>query len=506
MNIKNLTINKFYPWLIFIAGILIFTLSIPSEFRADYTARFAVFTKNMFYHGPHFFNFLYNIPYPDYPATTTFFSYLCSLALGKISMFSIILPNIIVASLTLVFVYLIGALHSRKWGMYGVIFSLFTIEFYGYGGNLSPDMYIALLTTISFYLAYKKKSYLIPIMLILAFMCRGPIGLIIPCGVLFGFYLLNKDYKSLLLLSIGAIILLIICSTALLGAAYLEGGKSFMRQVISMQAGSRFSTISLSYIYPILKRYVISLPLAIITIILVIKKKNPDLLKYLIIWAGIVFVGLAIVTLQKPRYFLPMVPALSLICGYLFVTDSDDIWIARIKSIFTTICFLLPYLALISIILFYKHYHFFSISLLIIIALFITIIKLFYRNKSTLFIIMGLLTYIIVSIIFRNPLTINPYVNTNFMNQVQTINLPITFYKIEPDSADLPLMANAKYYSIPQFIQTEEQFNNNMVIITYKKYLPTIKNHIKIIAHMNIRHQQMTAFIINSQDYAKEAT
>jgi 4-amino-4-deoxy-L-arabinose transferase-like glycosyltransferase len=469
MNIKNLTINKLYPWIIFIVGILIFSLSIQNEFHADYTARFAVFVKSMFYHGPHAFNFLYNLPYPDYPAATTFISYLCSLILGTISMFSIILPNIIVASLTLVFVYLIGGIHSRKLGIYGVIFSLFTIEFYGYGGNLSSDMYITLLTTVSFYIVYtanlycyKKRLYLIPIMLILSFMCRGPIGLIIPCGVLFGFYLLNKDYKSLLLLSIGAIIILIMCSSALLGAAYLEGGRTFVRQVISMQAASRFSTINLShlsYIYPIFKRYLISLPLAIITITLLIKinylKKNPraqetNLLLYLIMWAAIVFIGLAIVTLQKPRYFLPIVPALSLISGYLFIIKSNDAWITKIKSIFTRIYSLLPYLGLIAI-----------LSLLLL--------------KNT------------------------PKIATNFMNQVQAVNLPIAFYKIGPDKFDLVLMANAKYYSIPQFIYSEKQLTSNTIIITYKKYLPVIKNHIKIIAKTDIKHHQIIAFTIDQK-------
>ena len=441
---------KLYPWLIFAFGLIIFSLAVPSEYQSFYIARFGLFVRTLGHHGLSFFNYQYGAPYPDYIITPTLISYLSSLILGKISVFSCTLPNIIVAALTLVFVYLIAAIHSYKWGIYAVIFTLLTGAFYFNANTLSPDAYITLITTISFYIIYTSELYaknkrllFIPFLLIAGFAMHGPIGLIIPAGVVCTFYLFSKNYKSFLFFSIAATILLIICVALLLTVAFHIGGKSFMHDVINMQTIGRISTTTdLLHLGKILFAYFISLPVAIITIILF---RRHDLLKHLIIWAGTVFIGIAIVTLRHPRYFLAMTPPLGLLAGYLFATDKPHIWVKKTKPIFITLCFLLPCIKLIGTITFDQ-----------------------------------------------------PNVTTNFMNRVQAVKLPIAFYKIGPDNFDVQLVADAKHYFTPRFIKTQQQFEHNMVIITYKKYQPAIKKHIKIIADAQIKQRKLTAFILTT--------
>jgi 4-amino-4-deoxy-L-arabinose transferase-like glycosyltransferase len=448
---------RFYPWLIFAFGLIIFSIGVPSEYQSFYIARFGLFVRTLEHHGISFFNYQYGAPYPDYIITPTLISYLSSLILGKISVFSCALPNIIVAALTLVFVYLIAAIHSYKWGIYAVIFTLLTGAFYLNANTLSPDAYLTLITTINFYIIYTSELYdknkrllFIPLLLIAGFAIRGPIGLIIPAAVVCTFYLFSKNYKKLLLCSVAATILLIICTTLLLATAFHVGGKNLLHNVISMQTIGRITIIKkehiifgpLSHLFRVIFAYFISLPLAIITIILF---RRHDLLKHLIIWASTIFIGIAIVTLKHPRYFLAMTPPLGLLAGYLFATDRPHIWIKKTKPIFITLCFLLPYIQLASIIGF---------------------------SRSN--------------------------VTTKFMNQVQAAKLPIAFYKIGPDNFDLQLVADAKHYFTPQFIKAQQQFKNNMVIITYKKYLPVIKNHIKIIAHAHIRQRKLIAFMLTT--------
>ncbi|MCK4609009.1 MAG: glycosyltransferase family 39 protein [Gammaproteobacteria bacterium] len=507
----------------------------PSEFQTTYTARFAVFAQNMLHNGPHLFPFLYGKPYPDYLATTTFITYLSSLMFGSVTVLSITLPNIIVAALTLVFIYLIGSIHSHKWGLYGAIFALFTLDFYTISCNPKPDIYIACITAATFYFAYSaqlyqltKRLWLLPLLLLFGFMCRGPLGLIVPAGVLFGFYACNKNYKALLILAGGSTILLALCSATVVSAIHLLYGKKLLTHVINMQAATRFSTFKLAYLNHLpllLQRYSITLPLAIITILLLYKadyfKKRPldaepQLAIYLIVWAGIVFVGLALVTLKIPRYFSAMVPALALICASLFVVDTADNKIDKVKKIIIHIFAWLPYLALVSIIALtlYSHWHNSYLAfnpLFVIIALALTILlsiiaKRYYKDRITIYLIVALLSYVIIFTAFRNPPTKPAFAATNFMQQVQKYNLPIAFYKIGRDNFDLQLSANSnsKHYFQPQFIKSQKQLDaltKPTIIITdnstFKQLITKdqlIAQNAKIVTHAKVHKYEMVAF------------
>lgn len=522
MQINTFKINKLYPWAIFIIGMIIFSLAVPSEYQSFYIARFGLFVKTMAEHGISVFNFQFGQPYPDYLAAPTLMSYLSSLLFGKISVFTTALPNIIVAALTLVFVYMIGAIHSRKWGIYATILTFFTVDFFNNASTLSPDAYITLITCVSFYIAYtahlygyKNRLLLLPLILILGFAFRGPIGLIVPSAVLCGFYLFSKNFKALLYFSLIAAILFIACITLLLNAAYHTGGKNFLEQIINMQASGRFE-IDKAYLYlrhisTIFSRYLPVSLLSIITIFLLCKtkyfKQQPEqternLLIYLIVWAVIILLGISMVTMTKSRYYLAMTPALALIAAYLFVIDRKYIRIA-------SICYLLPWIGLISIIglwiyNFYSNlFTWFNFPLVIVLLALVAIISLIIRKTVTA-IGAGILTYIIISI--YNPLNGQPYVTTNFMTKVQTYQLPITFYKLGHDNFNIQLIADAPAYFTPQFIDSQQQLINSkqkIIIITYYKNFPAIKstmqNKIQVIADANIKGRNVVAFILNSE-------
>ena len=73
-----------YSLAIFFLGSIIFTVALKPEF-ISIQARFAMFAQEMLRYGPTFFPTTYKIPYPDYPATSTFTIYLVSLLFGKVT-------------------------------------------------------------------------------------------------------------------------------------------------------------------------------------------------------------------------------------------------------------------------------------------------------------------------------------------------------------------------------------------------------------------------------------
>jgi 4-amino-4-deoxy-L-arabinose transferase-like glycosyltransferase len=189
---------------IFFFSLLLFLVFLPSEFIAFQT-RFGLFAQEMFRHGITFFPQTYMGSYPDYPISSTVMIYLVSLLFGHVSPLTAILPTAIISSLTLVLIYRIGALENEQLGIYAVLFALFTQYFIEESRTISLDQYIAFFTALGFYLVYSadvyqkfKRLLFLPLVLLLGFAFRGPIGLVIPAGVLCGYYLYRKEYTHFL--------------------------------------------------------------------------------------------------------------------------------------------------------------------------------------------------------------------------------------------------------------------------------------------------------------------
>jgi hypothetical protein len=83
----------------------------------NYTTRFVDFADYMLLHGITLFPIAEDLkPYPDYTVLNTLLVYLVSLPFGRVSVLSMGFPSCVAASLMLVFIYRLGALHSKKWG------------------------------------------------------------------------------------------------------------------------------------------------------------------------------------------------------------------------------------------------------------------------------------------------------------------------------------------------------------------------------------------------------
>lgn len=362
---KGLTIQveKRPCWSIFIISLLVLMALQYKPAILNYTTRLVDFTQYMLYHGMTLFPIADDLrPYPDYTIANTFLEYLSSLPFGHVSILSMGLPICMAASLMLVFVYKLGALHDKKWGLYGVFFSLFTWAFLDCVTYLALDVYPALFTVICFYLVYsadikqdRLRLVFVFVALALGFMFRGPIGLIGPTIVVASYYALSKQWRMLYAFLSIAGLTLIAGVAALTWAAYLQGGQAFMQEVLIMQGLGRVANTHAPRYYFYFSIGLLTYGVTAFFALNVIVKKYKEffrsprppeiaLLLYLAAWFLALLVFFTIPNSKKLRYVLSITPAIALLAAYVFV-DRDGAFV-RAREGFLRFCLNLPVIGL----------------------------------------------------------------------------------------------------------------------------------------------------------------
>ncbi|WP_213876450.1 hypothetical protein [Pseudomonas sp. dw_358] len=361
-------------WSVFVGSLLMLMGLQYKPAILSYTTRFVDFTQYMLAHGVTLFPIADDLkPYPDYTIGNTFLEYLVSLPFGRVSILSMGLPIAMAASLMLVFIYKLGALHDKKWGMYGVLFALFTWAFLDAVTYQALDVYPALFAVISFYLVYvtdvkpgRSRLPLVFVALVMGFAFRGPVGLIGPTLIVVSYYALSRQWRRLFWFLVLAGLTLLVCLVALIGAAYLQGGKPFMMDVLMMQGLGRVANDHgpryYFYFTLGLATYGVTAFYALSVIVKQFKHffrspRHPDttLLLYLAVWLLAVLVLFTIPNSKKLRYVMSITPAIALLAAYVFV-DREGMF-ARVREGFLRFCLNLPAISLGMALIVYVYNH-----------------------------------------------------------------------------------------------------------------------------------------------------
>lgn len=207
-----------------------------------FDSRFVLFAQEMLRHGPSFFPTTYGQPYADYLATSTLLTWLLSVPLGQVTSLTAWLPTAVASALIVVLVYRLTAPYSPRWGLLSIAMLLLSSTFISETRAVSLDQMLAAVALAVFYLGYAhdhfaaaKRLHWVFLLVLLGFAIRGPIGLVIPTGVLCSYYLINRQWRQLFSFGLLALALLAACVGLLLLLAKLSGGEDFMHDVIRMQ-------------------------------------------------------------------------------------------------------------------------------------------------------------------------------------------------------------------------------------------------------------------------------
>lgn len=301
-----------------------------------FDSRFVLFAQEMLRHGPGFFPTTYGQPYADYLATSTVLTWLLSLPLGHVTSLTAWLPTAMASASIVILVYRLTAPYSPRWGLLSIAMLLLSSSFISEARGVSLDQMLAAIALAVFYLGYAhdhfgagKRLHWLYLLLIVGFAVRGPIGLVVPTGVLCSYYLINRQWRQLLSFGLLALALLVACVGLLLLMAKLSGGESFMQDVIRMQFlgrmdGSEGSSGVLYYFTSSLGNYAMAYPMALLVLLaMVISGRRAPGPALQLVWycaaAGLlVMVGLSIPLAKKARYVLPMLPMAAIIAAYPF--------------------------------------------------------------------------------------------------------------------------------------------------------------------------------------------
>lgn len=301
-----------------------------------FDSRFVMFAEEMLRHGLTFFPTTYGEPYADYSATSTFFIYLFSRPFGEVTSFSAWLPSGIAAAVTVALLYRLVAPYSRRWALISIALMALSGTFVMETRAVSQDLMLAAVSLAVFYLGYAHDHFHTPrrlwallALVVLGFAIRGPIGLVVPTGMLCSYYLLHGQWKRLFAFGFSALALLGLCVGLLLWLARLSGGDAFVADVIHMQVGGRIdgsegASGPLYYFISSLGNYALAYPLALLVLagawFAGPARQGPglQLLKCCAVAGLIVLLGLSVPQAKKARYVLPMLPMAAVIAGYPF--------------------------------------------------------------------------------------------------------------------------------------------------------------------------------------------
>lgn len=525
---------------LFFISLFLFTVGLYSQEVINFESRFYLFALEMWRYSFNWFPTTYHQPYPDYPVTSTALIYGLATLWGGLNKWVAVMPSAIAAALTVAFTYLIGALHSKRWGLAGVFFLFLTITFLKSARSIALDMYPAMVTTICFYLVYSAdlknhphRVWWIYPLFILSFACRGPIGLVQPTGVVCIYYLLNKNFKKCFVVGLLAAILLVICTIILLLLAKHTGGAAFMQQVMRMEVLGRIEDHFLPkyfYFTNSLTTYALSFPVACFVIFGVLyyalKRQSVHHLHFLFLlmgWMLVILIGMSIPGVKKSRYLLPMVPAIALLAAFPFAMRPNEKYFVMLQMILTRFFLYIPAIFILLMEIFYYYsleqgWDFdiqYSSIAIVLVAIQIGVLIFVYRYLAQRYIvnliILGgaALAFVFAYINMIEPIDIEMNKAKAFVEAIEkervTQQARLVFYKENPDGMPIKYLIN-----MPQALPNAEQpffindpqsllrFSDKAFFVTSENYfsaLPkNVMSHYKIIASDAIGRVSVVVF------------
>lgn len=347
-------------------ALLLFCAGMYQQAAIGFDSRFVLFAQEMLRNGPSFFPTTYGQPYADYSGLSTIFIWLLSLPFGQVTSLTAWLPSAIAAAVIVTLMYRLLAPYSTRWALLSIALMLLTNTFITETRAVSLDLMLAAVSFSVFYLGYAadhfaapRRQVLIFALLMLGFWIRGPIGLVIPAGMLCSYFLLDRQWRRLIVFGLLASVLLAMCVGLLLWLADASGGPDFLKDVIRMQFmgrmdGTEGSNDLLYYFTSSLGNYALAWPLAVLALLAVgisgRRETGPALrlLQYCVAAGLIVMIGLSIPQAKKARYLLPMLPMAAIVAAYPFYATQGRLF-AWLRGLMQGLWLLIPGLLIVTL-------------------------------------------------------------------------------------------------------------------------------------------------------------
>jgi len=525
---------------IFLASVALFLAGLQSTEFVRINCRFGLFIHEMAENDIGIFPLLYGEPYCDYLSIHTYLMYLASF-LGGVTMLTATLPSALAAGGVMSLTYLIGARMSNKFGLFAVILLAASYEFLCIARAPSPDMFVAFATIFSFYLMYTadrdKKAvrlFLLPLLFVLGFAIRGPIGAVIPIGVVCAYYLANRNWKTAIAGGVLGALVFACCIMLLIIIIYDEGGRELVKSFQGAQVGNRMSSGKPVWFYftNALGSYSLTYPLGLFVMISYawIKRKKyfskapidsyTALRQVLTAWFLVIVIGMSIPGTKHLRYIVSAIPALALLGAFVFVNPDKLAIFTKVRDIFLKLCRIAPFVVL---------------GIVIIGAIVLKILKIDIPVPmflpAVMFLILGFaliggtrkikdadrimftvaltaMTFLVIKIMLIEPIETYSESSYKLVKKIEDLrpaNSKLTFCGIGPDGEDLKYCINlkrSKFY-IPTFIPLDKNekilnLKTGTLIIfksnKTKSIKPEVRKRLQEVAKGDLGHRICTVY------------
>jgi 4-amino-4-deoxy-L-arabinose transferase-like glycosyltransferase len=358
---------------IFVIALLLFTLGIWDQQPQGFDGRWAVFMQEMFRHGASLFPTTYGEPYPDYPGTATYLSYLFARLFGAPNDLANVMPTALASAGVMALIYRLLVPSGRAWALLTVLLTALTAQLLEKSRSVCLDQMVSLLCLGAFYLLHtgermgsRLRQYAVFPLFVVAFAIRGPLGLIEVCGVVCVYWALGPArtrqerigvLKKVIAHGVIGLILLAGCWWLLLKLARISGGEAFVDDVLRMQFAGRLDESGEAFYFYFklsLYRYFPVVPLALATMIALRHKwsmRNDDadvqLMLRLAACGLMILVGLSVPHFKRAYYIVPMVPMFAAVAAYGLLQAQG--WLLRVRRGYEWLVAVLPVLGIVVV-------------------------------------------------------------------------------------------------------------------------------------------------------------
>lgn len=514
---------------IFVASLLLFTVGLSGQEVISFDARFYLFALEMWRHGATAFPTTYGVYYPDYPVTSTLFIYVASWLFGGLNKFTAVLPSAVAAALTVVMTFKIGSLKSRKEGFYAVFILLGTLAFLKSARAIALDMYPVLITTVCFYLVHAASvrndkrcvKWIYPLFVI-SFIFRGPIGLVMPTGVVCIYYLLARNFRQFFVTGLIALLLLVISTAGLLLLAFHVGGSGFLQDVLRMEVIGRFGgkTIPLMFYFrDSFVSYSLAYPFAFLVMLCVLFRPANRYLLQLTGWVLVIMIGMSVPGDKKVRYVLPMAPALALLVASLWAEVPRQKWLVWVRQTAILLYLIMPtlffvvtvyvmYMAdrvgMVSAAPFYPMMIFFGVVQLLAFSFYFAVKKV-YVDRLSWVIFLGTMCFVAANLLLVEPLQLRIDRTRDFVKTVETMRLQknarLVFYRERADGLPIKYLVNMSDQREPLFVNREKDLrvlSAPAVVMTdkdvFEALAPAVQASFRVLMNGRVGHVEVVVF------------
>ncbi len=272
---------------------------------------------------------------PSKPPLFHWLALLCSAAFGRIDEFTLRLPSALLAAAGALLIYAAGrALWGGRAGLVAATALATTAEWWQAGTDTQVDMTLAFFITAAnlyFYFLYRRREFgFLPslglaLLLGLAALAKGPVGIAVPCLAIFIFLVLRRDLGFIKKLHplVGAAVILLTAGSWYAAALWQGGPAFFFRQIVDENfrtaAGTYGHHQPVYYYLPILLANSLPWSLFFPPLALFLYSQRRRLaerdLSFLLVWffVGLIFFSASLG--KRGVYILPLYPALALLFG-----------------------------------------------------------------------------------------------------------------------------------------------------------------------------------------------